>query len=102
MQEVWVNFYNKLDGKKLGGYTKDGTFQGELQSTLELKAFENNIDISDIEVKYENEIKQNEIIVKCSICNDKFHTFAKVGEQECCTICDDVFIIEETDIVESS
>lgn len=53
--EKWVNFYNKLNGKKLGGYTEEGTFQGELQATLELKAYDNNINVSDIEVKYETE-----------------------------------------------
>lgn len=47
-------------------------------------------------------IKQNEIIVKCPDCIDKFHTFSKIGELEGCTKCNDVFIICDTDIVESS
>jgi hypothetical protein len=53
MSEEYVSFYNRLNGKYLGGYTVRGTFKGELESTLELKAYDNNINVSDIEVKYE-------------------------------------------------
>lgn len=53
--EKWFNFYNKLNGKYLGGYTENGTFNGELENTLELKAYDNGINVSDIEVRYETE-----------------------------------------------
>ena len=62
MLETWVNFYNKLNGKYLGGYTQKGTFQGELESTLELKAYDNGINVSDIEVRYEKEQFEYEAI----------------------------------------
>lgn len=55
MTKTWVNFYNKRNGKKLGGYTKEGSFKGELQSTRALKAYEHKIDESDVEVRYEKE-----------------------------------------------
>ena len=54
MAKQWVNFYNKVNGKKLGGYTVKGTSKGELRATLELKAYDNDISISDIEVRYES------------------------------------------------
>lgn len=53
MSEEFVSLYNRLNGKYLGGYTVRGTFEGELESTLELKAYDSNINVSDIEVKYE-------------------------------------------------
>ena len=46
-------FYNKLNGKKLCSYTLYGTFDGEEKATVELLAYENNLDITDIEVKIE-------------------------------------------------
>lgn len=51
--EEWISFYNKLNGTYLGGYTVTGTFKGELESTLQLKAYDNNIEVSDIEIRYE-------------------------------------------------
>ncbi|QIA28658.1 hypothetical protein [Phage f2b1] len=42
------------------------------------------------------------IIVKCSLCNDQWHTEAKLGEMEGCTKCDDVFMIHEEDIVKTT
>ena len=51
--EEWVNFYNKLTGKCIGGYTQKETFAGELESTLGLLAYDHNIDVSDIEVRNE-------------------------------------------------
>lgn len=39
-----------------------------------------------------------EIEVKCPLCKDQFATNSKIGEMEGCTICDDVFIIEESDV----
>jgi len=49
----WINFYNKQTGELLAGYTADGTCEGERQATMELLAYENNIDVSDIETKIE-------------------------------------------------
>lgn len=55
MSTKWVNFYNKRNGKKLGGYTQKDSFAGELQATRALKAYEHKLDISDIEVRYEKQ-----------------------------------------------
>lgn len=52
-KELWVNFYNKKNGKYLGGYTSRGSFKGELESTLALKAYDHKIEVSDIEVRKE-------------------------------------------------
>lgn len=40
-----------------------------------------------------------EIEVKCPQCKDQFPTTSTLGAMEVCTICEDVFIIEESDIV---
>lgn len=40
-----------------------------------------------------------EIVVRCPDCGDEFHTFSTVGEGEVCTVCEDVFHIEESDVV---
>ena len=39
-----------LNGAQLLSYTLNGTFDGEEKATLELLAYENNCNISDIEV----------------------------------------------------
>ncbi|WP_341323452.1 hypothetical protein NSQ62_08235 [Solibacillus sp. FSL H8-0523] len=46
-KELYVNFYNKKNGKYLGGYTVRGSFKGELENTLTLKAHDHNINVSD-------------------------------------------------------
>lgn len=43
-----------------------------------------------------------ELLVSCPLCNDMFHTINKIGEMEGCTLCDDVFIIEESDVIDST
>ncbi len=48
-----INFYNKNNGELLAGYTVYSTFKGEAQATTELLAYENGIDVSDIEIKVE-------------------------------------------------
>lgn len=53
MTENWINFYNKNTGEKLGGYTVEGAFPDELDAAMGLIAYDNNIDVSDIEVKQE-------------------------------------------------
>lgn len=42
---------------------------------------------------------KKEIKVSCPECKDQFHTTSKINEMEACTICNEVFIIEESDIV---
>lgn len=42
----------------------------------------------------------SEKLIKCPNCGDQFHTTANLGEMEGCTICDEAFIIEESDIIE--
>ncbi len=49
----FINFYNKNNGKLLAGYTADGTFEGERQATAGLLAYENNINVTDIEIRRE-------------------------------------------------
>ncbi len=52
----FINFYNKNNGEFLAGYTAYSTFKGEAQATTEtteLLAYENGIDVSDIEIKVE-------------------------------------------------
>lgn len=51
----FINFYNKNNGEFLAGYTVDGDFAGERQATAGLLAYENDIDVSDIEIKVEHE-----------------------------------------------
>lgn len=43
-----------------------------------------------------------ELLVKCSLCEDEFHTTNEIGGMEVCTVCDDVFYIQESDIVDKS
>lgn len=40
-----------------------------------------------------------EILVKCSLCGDIWHTKARIGEGEVCTDCEDVFEIHPQDVV---
>lgn len=49
--EKWKVFY--YNGKELGSYTLDGTFEGEEQATKELLAAEHGINVNDIKVKIE-------------------------------------------------
>ena len=49
--EKWKVFY--YEGKELGAYTVDGTFEGEEEATKELLAGENMIDVKDIKVVIE-------------------------------------------------
>lgn len=49
-------FYHK--GKELCAYTMKETFEGEEKATKELLAYENGIDIDDIEVKIEKRKKR--------------------------------------------
>ena len=56
--EEYVHFYNKLNGKFLGGYSVMGTFKGELENTLSLKAYDHNISIDDIDVRYETKFER--------------------------------------------
>lgn len=51
MKEKSLVFYNKVNGKELFSYSIRGTFEGEKDATVELLAYENNIDITDIEIK---------------------------------------------------
>lgn len=53
MSEKWIVFYNKLNGNKLSSMTVEGSFKGEVESVKELLAYENGIDKSNIEVKFE-------------------------------------------------
>ena len=47
----WKVFY--YNGKELFSYTLYGTFEGEEEATKELLAYENNIDVKDINVVIE-------------------------------------------------
>lgn len=51
MKEKSLIFYNKVTGKELLSYSISGSFEGEKDATIELLAYENNIDITDIEIK---------------------------------------------------
>ena len=53
MKDLFVVFYNKNSGKELCAYSVEGTFEGETQETIELLAYENNVDTADIETKIE-------------------------------------------------
>lgn len=46
---------------------------------------------------------KKEIQVKCPSCPNcgLFHTFSKLGDMETCTVCREVFIIHQEDIVET-
>lgn len=46
-------------------------------------------------------VSRKEIVVKCSLCGDMWHTTQQLGEQEGCTYCDDVFYIQPEDIATS-
>lgn len=52
-QEHWIMFYNRNNGEQIGGYSVNGTFEGEREATMELLAYENNIHPREIEVKVE-------------------------------------------------
>lgn len=45
-KQTWIVFF--LDGKELASYTLEGTFLGELKSTRELLAYENDVPASSI------------------------------------------------------
>ncbi len=47
MKEPWVEFYGP-DGEFLAGYTIRGTFEGELEATLSLLAYEHGLDVGEI------------------------------------------------------
>ena len=51
--KLWKVFRNKETKKELCAYTIVGTFDGEEEATKEMVAYENNIDVSQIEVKIE-------------------------------------------------
>ena len=48
-----VSFYNKNTGEKMWEYGLEDSFAGELRSTIELLAYENNIKEDDISLKFE-------------------------------------------------
>lgn len=50
-KEVWVVFYIK--GKEVCAYTFCGTFEGELKATMEQLALEHNVEINEVQFKYE-------------------------------------------------
>ena len=43
----WIVFYNRL-GRELAAYTQKGMFDGELESTLGLLAYEHGMPVEDI------------------------------------------------------
>lgn len=49
----WIVFYNRLTGKELLRYSIEGTFKGEMEATIRLLAYENNVVEDDIEIKIE-------------------------------------------------
>lgn len=49
--EIWKVFF--LDGEPVGGYTLEGEFAGEEESTLRLIAHDHGCDVADIDVDYE-------------------------------------------------
>lgn len=49
----WIAFYNKLTDEKLVAVSIEGTFEGEIESTIALLAYEKQIAESDIETKLE-------------------------------------------------
>lgn len=49
----WIVFYDKHTNDELLAITAKETFPGEVESTIELLAFENKIKEIDIEIKYE-------------------------------------------------
>lgn len=51
MNYNWIVF--KVGDKELCRYSIKGTFMGELKATLELLAFENDINIDEIVIKLE-------------------------------------------------
>jgi len=53
-------------------------------------------------LKKRGEVMSKDIIVKCPICNDIFHTPQKQGDAEGCTKCGDVFIIHKEDVLEGT
>jgi hypothetical protein len=53
MNKEWIVFYNKLTSEKLSSISIEGSFEGEIKSTVELLAYENGLRETDIEVKYE-------------------------------------------------
>lgn len=53
MKELFLVFYNKNSRKELLAYSVRGTFEDEKESTIELLAYENNIDALAIETKIE-------------------------------------------------
>lgn len=50
-KEEWVVFY--IDGKEKCSYTVNGTFPGEMVGTKVLLAYENNVEVSDVVMKFE-------------------------------------------------
>lgn len=48
-KERWLVFFHP-DGRELGAYTIRGTFDGELEATLEELALENDINTESIEI----------------------------------------------------
>lgn len=51
MNKEWIVFSNKLNGKELLSLSIEGTFQGEIEATKDLLAYENKINKTDIEIK---------------------------------------------------
>lgn len=52
--EKWINFYNIHTDEYLGGYTTKGNFTGEMNETIKLLAYENEIEEFDIVAKVED------------------------------------------------
>lgn len=52
-QMEWIAFYNKHTGAPLLRISIEGTFEGEIEATTGLLAYENNIQESDIETRLE-------------------------------------------------
>ena len=48
----WIVFYDST-GKELAAYTVTGTFEGELEATKDLLAFEHGISPEEITIKEE-------------------------------------------------
>jgi hypothetical protein len=46
----WVAFYNKITNERMAAITIEGLYDGEIEETKELLAYENNIQVSDINV----------------------------------------------------
>lgn len=53
----WIVFKNKNTGKELCAYTITGSFSGELEATKEMLAYENGIDVTEIEITIERRKK---------------------------------------------